>query len=110
MGKESYTVKCLFKWKRLVNCKKKYMYEERITLWRAKSFEKAIAKAEKEALQYAKAIDAKYLGFAQAYWMCDKHKSSGIEVYSLVRDSNLKSKKYIDRFFDTGYEHTKSVE
>ncbi len=34
--------------------KAKYLYEERITLWRAKNIDAAIRKAEAEAKRYAK--------------------------------------------------------
>jgi hypothetical protein len=30
---------------------------------------------------------------------------SGVEVFSLIRDSDLPPKEYLDQFFDTGTEH-----
>ncbi|MGZ0146696.1 DUF4288 domain-containing protein [Kribbella sp. WER1] len=85
-------------------------YEERVTLWRASSFDHAIERAEAEAREYASTTagspDA-YLGLAQAYRLPDAP-SDGAEVFSLVRDSNRKSASYLDRFFDTGTERQKS--
>lgn len=33
----------------------------------------------------------------------------GVEVFSLMRDSDLASEDYISRFFDTGAEHQRPV-
>lgn len=35
---------------------------------------------------------------------------NGSEVFSLMRDSTLKSEDYISQFFDTGAEHETEVE
>jgi len=83
------------------------LHEERITLWKATAIDVAIELAEKEAESYASDIKAKYLGLAQAYYLFDQSDSSGIEVYSLVRDSDLGSEEYMDTFFDTGNERQK---
>ena len=82
-------------------------YEERITLWRAANVDEAIEKAEREALDYAAAIDDapdEYLGLAQAYALVDLP-DDGAEVFSLIRDSTLEPDAYLDSFFDTGREH-----
>jgi hypothetical protein len=42
---------------------------------------------------------------AQGFYLFDDIESSGKEIYSLLRESNLKPEKYLDRFFDTGFEH-----
>jgi hypothetical protein len=78
-------------------------YEERITLWRARSSAKAIAAAEKEAKDYCKVLTLKYVGLAQSYKMFDVPEQ-GAEVFSLIRRSSLKPNAYLDRFFDTGAE------
>lgn len=78
------------------------LYEERIVLVRARSQKDAIAKAEGEADAYA--VDGvRYLGYAMCYEMPDAP-GEGIEVFSLMRDSRLESKRYLDVFFDTGRE------
>ena len=80
-------------------------YEERITLWRASSAEKAIARAEAEALQYATALKGcTYLGLAQSYQLADEVRD-GAEVFSLMRDSELEPKEYLDVFLGVGTEH-----
>ncbi|WP_202033143.1 hypothetical protein [Nocardioides sp. WS12] len=78
-------------------------YEERITLWRAKSFKKAIALAEAEAKSYAKDLECAYTGLAQAFRF-DGKPQQGTEVYSLLRQSALDVPEYLDHFFDTGAE------
>jgi hypothetical protein len=80
------------------------MYEERITLWRAESFDDAIALAEAEAAQYAEVLGADYLGLAQAYLLADEL-GPGAEVFSLIRHSALDPEDYVSQFFDTGDEH-----
>ena len=85
-------------------------YEERITLWQAVSAEAAIERAEREALEYAAAIDDapdEYLGLAQAYQLFDAPED-GAEVFSLIRDSPLSPDDYLSAHFDTGTEHQRS--
>jgi hypothetical protein len=48
-----------------------HRYEERITLWRADSFDQAIERAEEEAESYAEDVDATYLVLSQAYLLAD---------------------------------------
>jgi len=80
-------------------------YEERITLWRAGSFDEALEKAEAEATEYADFIGASYLpDFGQAYHLADAPPRDGAEVFSLIRDSALPAKPYVERFFATGQE------
>jgi hypothetical protein len=106
-----YSVRCLFQW-RGPGKKKRRVYEERITLWRAASFEEAIAKAEAEAIEYLADEDEptrrpfRYLSLAQAYRMSEwDDPGEGIEVFSMLRESNKKPKDYLTRFFDTGNEN-----
>lgn len=94
-----YGVRCIFK------CHDDSAYEERVTLWHAESFERAIELAETEALAYAADIDFDYLGLAQAFDTKALAISNGSEVFSLVRTSSLEPRDYLDRFFDSGSEH-----
>lgn len=80
------------------------MFEERITVWLADSFDHAIAQAEEEAREYADAIEAEYLDFAQAFHLATAELSSGTEVFSLIRESKLSPDEYLTTFFDTGTE------
>jgi hypothetical protein len=80
-------------------------YEERVTLWRAASFGDAISRAEEEAVDYATSVGAQYLDFAQAYALDeDETPSDGVEVFSLMRTSDLGPSEYLDRHFATGTE------
>ncbi|KAB2352187.1 hypothetical protein [Actinomadura rudentiformis] len=75
-------------------------YEESITVWRADSFDEAIAKAEAGQ-------DGTYLEMAQAFFIGDEL-GEGTEVFSLIRDSELEADDYLTRFFDTGRERQAS--
>jgi hypothetical protein len=91
-------VRCIYR-----NAEKRTSYEERITLWRAESFEIAIERAESEAREYAELVNLRYLGFAQANRFAEEP-GDGVEVFSLYRDSDLDSEDYLNTFFDTGTE------
>lgn len=111
-----YAVRCVFEWKPARKGKRR-LYEERITLWRASSFDEAIAKAEAEAKEYVEdaaergPVPARYLSFAQAYRMNEWDElGEGVEVFSMMRESGKKPREYLDRFFDTGRENNAHVE
>jgi hypothetical protein len=98
-----YTVRCLFGAAR----GKGFVYEERLTLWCTDSFDNAISFAEKEAAVYAAANKLEYLDLAQVC-LLPGYPTSGAEVFSLVRDSELGTDDYLDTFFDTGTERQSS--
>ncbi len=98
-----YTVRCLFGSAR----REGFSYEERMTLWYTDSFDNAIALAEKEAATYAASAKVDYLDLAQVC-LLPGHPTSGAEVFSLVRDSELGADDYLDNFFDTGTERQSS--
>ena len=107
-----YAVRCVFRatgnppWCPLNLAADESAYEERITLWRAASFEEAVERAEDEARDYAHSIDGdslEYTGFAQAFHLFEDP-ADGAEVFSLIRRSALEPDAYVDRFFDTGAE------
>src|SRR3979490_228378 len=77
-------------------------YEERITLWRAASFQDAIARAEAEAATYAWE-GTEPLRLYQAYQLAGAPADGG-EVFSLIRRSGLPANAYLDSFFSTGSE------
>ena len=79
-------------------------YEERITLGRAPDIDAAIAMAEEEAQSYVEDLGGEVLSLTQAYAMTTKP-GHGVEVFSLIRRSELASEAYLDRHFDTGTEH-----
>lgn len=105
-----YSAKCIFHHSDLRN-KRGRVYEERVVLIRADNFNEAIARAEKLAKKYAKGLDGcKYLGFVDVFHIFGESIEDGTEIYSLMRDSKLSKNKYLDRFFDTGKEHTQKIQ
>ncbi len=94
-----YAVRCVFR-------RTGYnLYEERIILVKASSYEEALDKAEKEAEEYAEALeDFMYTGYAEAFHLFDEKLKDGTEVYSTMRESELESTDYIKRFLRTGKE------
>ena len=100
---ESFSVRSIFLWGERDDRQLKYLYEERITLWQAENIDRAIEMAEIDARSYSKE-SGQYLGFSQAFALFEPVKASGVEVFSLLRESNLAPGNYLDAFFDTGYE------
>jgi hypothetical protein len=99
----SFSVRCLYRWLNTPGGDP-YTYEERITLWSARDIEASIALAETEAQSYATESECEYIGFCQAYAMTAEVSASGVEVFSLLRDSVLTTTEYINAFFATGTE------
>lgn len=101
----TFSVRSVLRWSRRADQRKKYLYEERITLWTARSLNEAIDLAEREAEEYA-GSDAKRLGLLQGFWMFDecRLRKQGVEVFSLLRESDLPPKAYLRGFFATGCE------
>jgi hypothetical protein len=102
----TYSVRTITRWSPRHNQKLKYLYEERITAWNANSLDEAIDLAEKEVSEYAK-NENKALDLFQVYWLFDEIGliPQGTELFSLLRESDLNDKEYIDTYFDTGFEH-----
>ena len=100
---ESFSVRCIFKWSLRADQACKYLYEERITLWKAESIDQAIEFAEKEASEYSDEF-CEFLGFSQGYAMYNSVQENGIEVFSLLRESDLEPELYLSSFFDSGLE------
>lgn len=103
-----YSVRCLFAFKAEHGTR----YEERVTLWRASSFEGAIGRAEQEAGEYAEELGGHHIGLAQSFHLAveDRSLENGDEVFSLIRESELAPDDYISRFFHTGTERQEDVE
>lgn len=99
-----YSVRCIFKHRKKDGMTKINLYEERITLWKTSSFNKAIKLAEEEAEDYADDYDCEYLGYAQAYHIDGEDLENGTELFSLMREHNYPPDKYLDSYFDTGFE------
>jgi hypothetical protein len=83
-------------------------YEERITLWQAADFDKAIARAERDAREYITDLPlAECVGLARAYHL-PHQPGDGAEIFSLIRQPStakrLPPSDYLNTFFDTGTE------
>lgn len=114
MTVEWYGVRCLFGHGRS-EVEGAHVYEERIVILQATSFEEAVTKAEQDAETYASTHrGVEYLGLSQAYEIADEladdPRQQCAEVFSLMRSSTLPAQDYIRRFFATGSEHEGSVE
>lgn len=79
-------------------------YEERITIWRTDDLDDAVAKAQAEARDYAANVGGTAIDFAQSYGSDEDPTEDGAEVFSLIRQSEMPPRQYIDHFFDTGME------
>jgi hypothetical protein len=93
-----FAVRCIFRFEPVDEPTP--VYEERITLWRAASFDDAIERAELEAEDYIADLDGEYLGVSQAYHLfAGEQLGDGTEVFSLMRRSALPAEEYVDRYF-----------
>jgi len=107
-----YSVRCIFSHKEMRRADYKNLYEERIILLNADDLDHSIELAEQDASRYAKDVSADYIGLAQAFQIGEfySHISDEfqfMEVFSLMRDSNLEEYEYLDTFFDTNRERTR---
>jgi len=99
-GPSWYGVRCVFRHGPLG------VYEERITLWTARSADEAVERAEAEAAEYCENLDGvEYARLAQAFTLFGTP-DDGAEVFSLMRGSTLPPGEYVDRYFATGDERT----
>ena len=77
---------------------------------RAADFDDAIAKAEAEAEEYCGTSgDTVYLDFVDVFHLFDETVAHGTEVYSLMRESELPDKDYLDHFCDDGKERSQKL-
>jgi len=97
-----YAVRCVFEYGE----GQPHTYEERVTLWLAGSAEEAIDRAESEAVEFAEPTGT-YLGLAQSFHLFSGLED-GVEVFSLMRDSDLGPDEYISRFFASGRERLRN--
>jgi hypothetical protein len=85
-------------------------YEERVIVVRAEDFDNAIARAEALSKQNYEFETTIYVGYAMAFNIVDEQGETlpeGVEVFSLMRESELQPEAYLDRFHDTGNECAK---
>lgn len=80
------------------------LFEERIVLLRAADFEEAHTRAEEEATRYAREASCSWTGYVSLFELPDETLADSVEVFSLMRDSELPADEYVEQFFDTGNE------
>ena len=105
-----YSVKCLFHHPTRKVDGEDFLYEERVTLWKAGSFREAHNLAEEEARQYAKEANCVFVASTDSFHLFDDKLSAGVEVYSTMRGSNLKPGVYRKTFCVTDRDRTDPLE
>jgi len=110
-SKKYYAVKCIFSVPPREELGK-YLYEERVLLWRAESFDEAFEMAKREAAEYESENEGvSFTGRSDAYEIVDDIIGHGSELWSLQRGSNFEPYYYVKTFIDTerevGYEVNK---
>ena len=108
--KEWYGAKTLYQVRSNTVTSPNKLYEERIVLIKANSFDDAILKAEEEAKRYANGDPViTYLEYVNVFKLYSEKILDKTEVFSLMRESKYTPDKYIDRYFDTGKERNKKT-
>ena len=78
----------------------KQMYEERIVLLKASSFDEAIERAEKEAKEYCRNLDGcKHIGYVNVFHINDEKIDDGTEIFSSMQRSNLIPKECLAQHY-----------
>jgi hypothetical protein len=104
---EWFSAKTIYKHHRVEAGTPKVVFEERVVLFQAASFDDAIARAETEAREYCGSSgETVYLEFVDVYHLFDASIGHRTEIYSLMRESTLPDKDYLDTFYDTGQERS----
>ncbi len=86
------------------------MYEERIILLRAESFDAAVIKAEREAARYSENSDnCEYAGFTDVFKLYEEKLADKSEIFSTMRTSDLNAENYLERFYPGEAENCESA-
>ena len=83
------------------------LYEERVTLWFSENLNKAVKKAEAEALVYGNEAGALWHGVMDSFQLFDEDVKDGIEVWFEMRDSRFNADQYRDTFIMTNRDRVK---
>ena len=98
-----YAARCIFRFDALSDDEPGPVFEERITLHRAESFEEAFEKAERAAREYDAEDGPEFVDCTGVYHLFDEP-ADGAEVFSLLRIADMEPSEYLNRFFQTGGE------
>jgi hypothetical protein len=110
MSEPWYAVKCLFHHPGRKADDEEYLYEERITLWKANSFEEAHKLAEEEAKQYAADDNCVFIKSTDSFHLFDEEIKEGVEIYSTMRGSNMQPSAYFKTFCVTARDRIKPLQ
>jgi hypothetical protein len=105
---EWYGVKSLVRWFSRKG-KKTLCVEERVVIFKARSFDDAIAQAERELKAYCKrdkdaTFNLEPAGFINAYWIGDPRLVPGIEVFSRFSKTTLSARSFLKRFYPLSHD------
>ncbi|MEP6787764.1 MAG: DUF4288 domain-containing protein [Acidobacteriota bacterium] len=93
-----YAAKCVFRIPETSS--RRQIYEERIVLIKAKGWDSAIKKAEKDAKRYCKGLVAcEFTGFIDVFQLFDEKLNDKTEIFSSMRTNDLDSFEYLNRFY-----------
>jgi|GEM_PF-1100252 len=96
-----YAVRCLFSHPNRAPEGVKFLYEERMTLWRTASWGEAFKLAEAEAKTYAADCGCEFIDATDAFLLSEKTVGVGTEVWSLMRESGMYAEMYRQTFCAT---------
>jgi Domain of unknown function (DUF4288) len=96
-----YSVRCLFRSDRIDDGQPVRTFEERVVIFRAVSYEGAIAKGEAEAKKYAENWPhPKILEHIVAFGILEEELNEGQEVWSCMRDLDISDEEFLKRFYE----------
>lgn len=99
-----FGVRSLFRSDRTDNGQPCRAFEERVVLFRAESFEEALAKGEAEAKEYAAGgSPTKVLDHIVAFSIHDDEIGEGVEVWSCIRGLDISDEEFVRRFYEGEY-------
>jgi hypothetical protein len=106
-SKDWYSVRSIFRSDTTEDGKPRRAFEERVVLFRAESFDEALAKGEAEAKQYASDWPhPKILNRIVAFHIHDEDLREGDEVWSCIRDLDISDEEFHRRIFDGEFENS----
>ncbi len=105
-----YSAKCVFRHGPMAGDPGRFVYEERVIVLLANDLNEAVRRAEEEAKEYAASLEeVEYTGFVAAYDIGEDEISDVSEVYSILRNSDLETNAFLDRYYDDGTERTQHI-
>jgi len=100
-----YSVRSIYRRDTTEDGKPRRSFEERVVLFRAESFEAALAKGEAEAKCYAADLSGgKMLDRVVAYHIHDDELREGDEIWSCIRDLDTTDEEFLRQVYAGEYE------